>query len=219
MANKRTEVKHEITLEGVKMIWKNFAGEKKLFNESGKRNFAIPLDEDLALELRQVGWNVKDNQKKVDRGEADELLYHLPVTVKMDGKRPPRIFMIAKKWSAAEKREIVTRTQLDDVTVMLLDYAELDNVDVTIRPFNYDVNGSQGVAAYLKLLFAELHQDDLEKKYAHIPIEDETQLAIEAGDGILDVEGEWEEDEELTELDIQDRNMLGRRLALGRGNS
>lgn len=199
MAHKK--VYDEIKLEGIRPIYRNFAGEKRMYNENGKRNFAIPLDPELALELREIGWNVKDNEKKRNEErkqglEPRELLYHLPVTVKMDGKIPARIFMIAKKWSELEQKEVVTRTPLDEVTAMLLDYAELDLVDVQIRPYNYDVNGSQGVTAYLKLMFAWLHQDDLEKKYAHIPLDTGTErLAIESGDdGILDVEGQWDDE-------------------------
>jgi hypothetical protein len=204
MAYKR--VTDEIKLEGVRMIWRNFSGEKRLYNESGKRYFSIPLDEPLALELREIGWNVKDNQKKINSGESDELLYHLEVTVKMDGKRPPRLFLITKKWDQRTNEEVTRRTQLDEDTISNLDYAEFDNVDLIIRPFNWDVNGQRGVAAYLKTGFFFLHQDDLEKKYAHIPLDEaDDMLAIEAGDDIVDVEGEWMDDED--------------QLALPRGNS
>jgi len=197
-------VKEKITLENVRLIWRNFAGEKRLYNENGKRNFSIPLDEDVALELRDIGWNVKDNKRKVDEGLAEEILYHLPVTVKMDGKRPPRMFLISKKWDERTQREEPRRTQLDEETMMLLDYAEFDTVDVILRPFNWEMNGSQGVTAYLETLFATLHQDDLEKKYAHIQLEDE-RPALEAGDDVIDVDGEWVDDED--------------QLALPRGNS
>jgi hypothetical protein len=197
-------VREEIKLEGIQLIWRNFAGEKKLYNENGKRQFAIPLEEDLALELYDAGWNVKDNVNKVNdpTHAASEVLYHLDVTVKMDGRVAPRIFMVAKKWSENEQREISVRTLLDDenVPLAILDYAPVDYADVILRPFNWDVNGKQGVSGYLKTLFAFLKQDDLESKYAHIPIEGPEQLAIESGDdGILDDEREWidEDDPEI----------------------
>jgi hypothetical protein len=200
-------VNEELKLEGVRLIWRNFAGEKRLYNESGKRSFSIPLEEPMALELREIGWNVKDNQKKVDRGEADELLYHLDVTVKMDGRRPPRLFLISKKWDHQTNEEVSRRTPLDEDTISNLDYAEFDNVDLIIRPFNWGpIQGNYGVTAYLKTGFFFLHQDDLERKYAHIPLDaSDDMLAIEAGDDIIDVEGEW--------IDNEDQ------LALPRGNS
>lgn len=221
MPHKR--VNNELKLEGVRLIWRNFRGEKALFNENGKRKFAIPLDEDLALELRDIGWNIRDNSKKRLEDPSKELLYHLDVTVKLDGRVPPRMFIVGKKWSEERQEEISIRTLVDDdnVPASVLDFAPLDYVDLILRPFNYDVNGNQGVVAYLKTLFAFLRADELETKYAHIPIEGpEEQTAIEAGDDILDVEGgEWLEDDE-TEMDIQERNMQGRgRMALERGSS
>lgn len=168
-------VNDEIKLEGVRLIWRNFAGEAKQFNDAGKRNFAIPLEADLAGVLYETGWNVKEKEKVNDEGQM-ERLYHLSVTVKMDGRVPPRIFMISRTANNEPRR-----TPLDEDTVALLDYAEFDSVDVILRPYNWkNSRGEQGVSAYLKTLFATLHQDDLEKKYAHIPIEGA--LELEAGD-------------------------------------
>lgn len=202
MAHKR--VTEEIKLEGIRMMWRNFRGEKKQFNEAGKRNFAIPLDEELALELSAIGWNVRMKEKENDEGRLEKL-YHLSVNVKMNGKNPPRIFMITMNLDGEPRR-----TQLDEDTVGLLDFAEFDNVDVIIRPYNYDFNGKKGVAHYLKTLFATLHVDDLEKKYGHIPIESGT-LELEAGeDGdIIDVEGEWVEDDNAIKAAGSARYALG----------
>jgi hypothetical protein len=201
-------VRDEVKLEGISLIWRNFAGEKKLYNENGKRQFAIPLEEEMALELYFAGWNVKDNSNKVNdpTHSAEEVLYHLDVTVKMDSKVPPRLFVVAKKWSEKEQGQISVRTLVDDIDVPLsiLDFAPIDYADVILRPFNWDVNGKQGVSGYLKTLFAFLRVDDLEAKYAHIPIEGpEQQLEIEAGEDILDVEGgEWLEDPEEDQLSL-----------------
>lgn len=174
-------VKDDLRLEDVRLIFRNFAGEETPYNAKGKRNFAIALEEELALELEELGWKVKGKTKEIDG--VEQTLYHLPVTVKMDGKVPPRIFMITKSKNR--------RTALDEDTVGLLDYAQFDMVDAVIRPFNWDVQGQQGVAAYLKLMFATIHEDDLELKYAHIPLDDDTPLELE---NIIDVEAEWVDD-------------------------
>lgn len=179
-------VQDEIKLEGVQIIWRNFGGEKRLYNESGKRNFAIPLEEDLAVQLHELGWNVKAKVLP-----DDTVFYHLPVTVKMDGRRPPRVFLITMSRNR--------RTQLDEDTVALIDGLEFDNVDVILRPFNWDVNGKQGVSAYLKTFMGVLHEDDLEKKYSHIPIEGEDEAAIEL-ENLIDAQVEsdtgWLTDDE-----------------------
>jgi hypothetical protein len=190
-------VRDEITLENVKLIWRNFAGEKKQYNEAGKRNFAIALDEDLALELYDVGWPVKDNVSKVNdpTHAADEVLYHLPVTVKMDGKRPARVFIVAPAKNPKPDAPKNVKTLITPETAMVVDWARFDLVDLKLSPYNYDFNNRKGVTAYLVSMFGFLHVDDLEQKYADIP--EEEQAAIEAGDDVIDVEGsEWVEDEE-----------------------
>lgn len=180
-------VDEEIKLENVRLIYRNFAGEERQFNVAGQRNFAIPLDEDLATHLAGIGWNVKKKERVVD-GEI-ETLYHLPVKVKMDGRVPPKVFTITKSKNR--------RNQLDEDTVGMLDWAEYETVDVILRPFNWDVNGKQGVTAYLKTLFMVLHEDELELKYSHIP-EDGDPLALEDGSVIdLDPDQYWESSNEI----------------------
>lgn len=174
----------ELVIENARLIFRNFAGEERLYNNEGKRKFSILLDEDQALSLADVGWNIKSWDRTTDEGKIEKS-YHLPVNVKF-GRKPPRIFMITKSRNS--------RTPLDEDMVMLLDYAELDSVDVIVRPYNYDVNGSKGVTAYLKTLFATLHEDDLEKKYAHIPLDSgDEPLELE---NVIDVESEWVDDDD-----------------------
>lgn len=188
MAHKRVE--GAIDFEGISMTWKNFRGEKGKFNEKGKRSFAIRLDEDQALDLIEIGWNVKIREYEDDEGKMVKR-YFLPVNVKMDGKVPPRIFMITMVYNHDTQQEEPRRTLLTEETVGLLDYAQFDNVDVKVRPFNYDYNGNQGVNHYLSLLFATLHVDDLEKKYAHIPMDAGAPELESAEEDILDVES-WD---------------------------
>lgn len=190
-------VREEITLENIRLIWKNFAGEKKQFNEAGKRNFAIPLDEELALELYEAGWPVKDNVKKVNdpSNPAEEVLYHMPVIVRLDGKRPARIFMVAPAKNPKPDAPKNVKTLITEETAVVVDWARFDLIDVKLSPHNYDFNGKRGVTAYLVTMFGFVHVDSLEEKYADIP-EDE-QAALETGGDVIDAEGsEWVEDDE-----------------------
>lgn len=188
MAHKRVEGARDF--EGIRMTWKNFRGEKGKFNESGKRSFAIVLDEDQALELIKEGWNVKVREYTDDEDKM-QTKYYLPVNIKMDSKVPPRLFMITMVYNHETQQEEPRRTMLKPETVGLLDYAQFDNVDVKVRPFNYDYNGRKGVTHYLSLLFATLHVDDLEKKYAHIPMDAGAPELESAEEDILDVDS-WE---------------------------
>ena len=144
-----------VTLEDVRIIFRNFSGAAGRFNAEGKRNFNVLLDEELARQMLADGWNVKYLPPR----EEDQLPQaRLDVEVSFKG-RPPRITMITSRG----------RTKLTEEMLPLLDWAEFDNIDLIIRPYEWDVNGKTGVKAYLQTLFATIHEDELELKYSNIP--------------------------------------------------
>lgn len=144
----------EVTLEGVRIVFRNFAGVEKKFNEEGKRNFAVVLDEEYADAMEEKGWVVK---RKPPREEGEEPFNFIPVTVSFKGN-PPQLVMISSRG----------RTTLDQETAELLDYAEIDSVDVILRPYDWEVNGNRGRKAYLKKIYVIIHEDELDLKYAGV---------------------------------------------------
>lgn len=187
-------VKGDIKLEDITMLWRpNFAGEKRQFNDEGKRNFNIELDEETADHLADLGWPVKTWEKTDDEGKTQNV-HFIKVKVNMEGNRPPSVFLIS-----TTGRNEPRRTPMDAETIEILDALEFETVDVIITPHNYDFNGNQGVTAYLKTGFFILKQNDLEKKYAHIPLDGGEELA--AIEDIIDVEGEWVDEEAALELE------------------
>jgi hypothetical protein len=180
-------VTEEIKLEGIRLLWPNFAGEKRQFNENGERNFGIELDEESADYYAGLGWPVKEREKADEEG-AMHKLYHLPVKVNMEGKRPPSLFLISRTFDDQPRR-----TKLDEDTVEILDSLRFSDVDVILSPYNWKYNGREGVAAYLKTGFFVLLQDDLERKYAHIPIDNGSGMPLEI-ENIVDVDAQWEDD-------------------------
>ena len=164
----------EKTMEGVRIVFRNFAGEKKQFNDEGKRNFSIVLTPQQAEEMEREGWNVK---RKPPREEGDEEFCHLKVKVSYAG-RPPRIVMISSKG----------RTNLDEETAELMDIAELKNVDLIIRAYDWEVNDKRGRTAYLKTIYATIWEDELDLKYADVPDIGDERPALPVGQGeYLDV--------------------------------
>lgn len=144
----------EVSLENVRIVFRNFAGAEKPYNAAGKRNFALVLDAVTADFLQKEGWNVKRRPPK-EEGE-DEFCF-LSVTVSYKG-RPPRLVVISSRG----------RTTLDEDTAELLDFAEIDSVDLIIRPYDWEVNGNRGRKAYLKTIYVTIHEDDLDLKYADV---------------------------------------------------
>lgn len=153
--NKRID---NIVVENARLIFKNFAGEESKFNRAGNRNFCVILDGDSAEDLRQMGWNVKALRPREDE---DEPTYYLQVTVAF-GNFPPKVVMISGK----------TKTVLDEESIDTLDYAEIANVDLIIRPYHWEVNGKEGIKAYLKTMYVTIEQDVFAGKYNCLDDED-----------------------------------------------
>lgn len=58
------------------------------------------------------------------------------------------------------------RTNLDEASVEVLDWADIRVADLIARGYEWSVNGKTGVKAYLQSLFVTIEEDDLERKYA-----------------------------------------------------
>lgn len=146
----------QIIMEGVQIIFRNFEGKEGQYNRLGDRNFAVKLDEKTAKELAKDGWNVKYLKANPDYDEPEQA--YLQVSVNFKG-RPPRVVMINSRG----------RTDLDEDTVDTLDWIDINNVDLIVRPYEWTVNGKSGIKAYLKSLFVTVDEDELELKYSDVP--------------------------------------------------
>ena len=149
---------NNIVIENARLIFKNFSGEESRFNRGGNRNFCVILDPAVAEDLMQDGWNIKYLRP---REEDEEPTPYIQVAVAF-GNIPPKVTMIAGK----------TKTPLDEDSIGTLDYAEIANVDLIIRPYNWEVNGKTGVKAYLKTMYVTIEQDIFAGKYDCLDDED-----------------------------------------------
>lgn len=148
-----------ISVENAKIIFRNFAGKPSKFNAEGKRNFCLLIDDESANKFKMDGWNVKYLNP---RDPDDKPQPYIQVSVAFDNF-PPNIFLI----SGGKK------TKLNEDTVSVLDYAEIENVDLIIRPYSWEVSGKSGIKAYVKNMYVTIVENEFEKKYRDLEREDE----------------------------------------------
>lgn len=151
-----------ITLEGARIVFRNFAGKEGMYNREGNRNFAVLIDDPkIEKELKLDGWNVKYLKA---RDEDDIEQPYLQVAVNFKG-RPPTVVMINSRG----------RTDLGEDEVEILDWVDIANVDMILNPYEWTVSGKSGVKAYLKSIFVTIDEDELDLKYADVPYAGETE--------------------------------------------
>jgi hypothetical protein len=145
-----------VLMEGVRIIFRNFAGKEGQYNREGDRNFAVLLDEKVAQEMAEDGWNVKMLQPRTEE-EGESPQAYLPVSVNFKG-RPPRIVLITSRG----------RTNITEHEVEMLDWVDILNVDLIVRPYEWTVNDKSGIKAYLQSLYMTIEEDPLEAKYSEL---------------------------------------------------
>lgn len=141
-----------VMVEGATLIFRNFSGREDQYNRAGDRNFSVILEPDVAEDLLKLGWNVKELPSR-EEGEPPTSYITVAVSYKI---RPPRIVMMTSR----------ARTNLDEASVEVLDWAEIADADLIFRPYDWVVGDKKGTKAYLQSLFITIEEDALERKYA-----------------------------------------------------
>lgn len=148
-------MKNNIVIENATIRFRNFSGKEGRFNHEGKRNFCVFLDKEFAEKLKADGWSVKYLKPKKD---GADLQAYIQVSVRF-GKIPPKIVLITSKGKSI----------LDEEDINILDWADIENADVIIRPYDWEFGGRHGRRAYVKSLYVTIREDELEEKYMDVP--------------------------------------------------
>lgn len=128
-----------LKIDEARITHRNFSGEGNKFNTKGNRNFSLIIDdEEIKNALVEEGWNVKIREPE---DPADTPFMFLPVKVKFND-RGPAVYLISGG----------ARNKLDEDSISCLDDIDISNVDLDIRPYDWEVNGKTGRTAYLQAI-------------------------------------------------------------------
>ena len=112
-----------LQIDEARIIYRNFAGVGSKFNREGDRNFAVVIpDQEIADALINEGWNVKIKPAR----EEDDAHGYLT-----SGR---------------------AKNRLDEASIDILDNIDILNVDLDVRPYDWEVNGKTGRTAYLQAI-------------------------------------------------------------------
>lgn len=146
-------VTDNLAVENARIIFRNFSGRESQFNRAGNRNFCVVIDDkDLAADLAEDGWNVKMTNPNNEEYDSE---FYIQCSVNFDNI-PPSIWLVTNK----------NKTKLKEEDMDNLDYADFKNVDLIIRPYNWEVNGKTGVKAYVKTMYITIEEDQFADKYS-----------------------------------------------------
>lgn len=150
--------KKVLEIDDARIIFRNFSGKGDKYNREGDRNFAVVIpDEQLANDLIKDDWNVKI---KPPREEGDDPFIYLPVKIKFNNYGPS-IYV--------ESGGSVNR--LNEETIDMLDDIDIVSVSLDVRPYDWEVNGKSGRAAYLQAMTVKQNSDRFSSRYADEDIE------------------------------------------------
>lgn len=149
-----TKKLNNFTIEGAKIFGRNFSGKEALNNPKGKRTFCLRLDVDedgsFAQQLKEDGWNVKVRDDEFETP-------FLPIEARYENY-PPKIYLVT-----STKKKLLTSETIDQ-----LDWTEIKNIDITVTPSVWSMNGKSGVKAYVKSMYVRVIEDTLAEKYADL---------------------------------------------------
>jgi hypothetical protein len=152
-----------VTMEGVRIIFRNFRGEEGQWNKPGDRNFCVLLEPRVATDLINDGWNVKYLKPRDEEEEQNPQAY-LPVEVAYDRGRPPKIFLIT---AGGTKMRELHEDEVGDLDWILVD--QILNIDMMVRPYDWSQpSGKSGTKAYLQSMYMTIEEDQLAQKYSEL---------------------------------------------------
>lgn len=144
-----------LQMDDARIIYRNFSGTESKFNRKGDRNFAVVIDDQqLAEDLRNDGWNIKI---RPPRDIDDEPFMYLPVKIKFND-RGPNVYLVTGD----------RMNRLDEDSIDCLDNVDILEVDLDVRPYDWEINGKEGRTAYLQSIKVTQRVDRFAAEYPEL---------------------------------------------------
>lgn len=147
--------KGKLTLEikNAHIFWTNFRGERNSFGNDA-RYFNVALSPDIATQLQNDGWRIREYFLDNEEGEAPDVLFFVQIKVNMDSEWPPIITLMTEFKGGRHKRE------LDISTIGELDRIDIKDADCLINIYESPKFPGK-LTGYLKKLYV-LQDPDIE---------------------------------------------------------
>jgi len=146
----------DVTLENVRIMYRNFMGQKGMYNEEGERSFNIVIDDPvMATTMLEDGLNLKPLLDEDERVVG----HHMLVRINYKG-RPPRIIRVTQDGQR--------QTSLEQRTVGSLDSVTIEKADITLGTWIWRPEPLPNMSAYCNVMYVHVIEDPLDAKYASL---------------------------------------------------
>lgn len=155
-----TLIWEDITIMG--RSYRNFDSAPKSWTPRGQKGpcqFAMALTEARVMELEEMGVEINYTKPWPDAPDDWEPTPFVTVHLRYDNY-PPEVWKVTKS----------RRVELTEETVGLLNYAEIVTADLRFRVSHFQGARGEGYKLYAQKLYVTVDEDQMDVKYAHIPV-------------------------------------------------
>lgn len=149
-----------INFENAQLRYRNFEGRKDVFNEAGKRNFWIALDQEQAEDLESQGFNIRWPKENPDIDPMEDTRQPMIKVNVLFNQYGPKIVQVREMPNGQFEK----RVEYTEDIAQLLDVARMSNVDISTRSFEYD-DTQHKQSLYLQEMYFEMDAGGFENKY------------------------------------------------------
>jgi hypothetical protein len=141
-----------ISIENTRFIFRtNFSGDpdRDTFGSDARRANVIIPDPDMALAMREEGFNVKETKPRPDFEDEFIPEYYIAIGVNYDTNWPPKIYLVS-----GDAEPLL----LNEESVSCLDMCRVRNVNVVLNPYENSRTGRKSL--YVRTMYVEQDVDD-----------------------------------------------------------